>query len=85
MTSTQTVSELNLELARKINKEARDNLSAPLAGKFVGIVNGQVIAVADDLDQLVQHLLRAQTDPRQTLCLEVGLDYNQVQDIWGVR
>jgi Family of unknown function (DUF5678) len=85
MTSTIAVAEVNRESARKINEEARDNPQSPFAGKFVGIINGQVVAVADDLDELVQHLQQIETDPRQTFCLEVGLDYNQVQDIWGVR
>lgn len=85
MSSSLTVSELNYELARKINEGARENPESPFAGKFVGILSGQVVAVADDLDELVQRLGQVEADPRQTLCLEVGLDYSQVQEIWGLR
>jgi hypothetical protein len=84
MTASSVVSELNRELARKINEEARDNPQSPFAGKFVGILGGQIVAVADDLDDLVQRLSQLEADPRQSLCFEVGLDYGQVQEIWGL-
>jgi hypothetical protein len=85
MSASLTVSELNRELARKINEEARDNQHSIYAGKFVGICSGQVVAVADDLDQLVDCLRQVEADPRQSLCLEVGLDYGQVQEIWSLH
>ena len=52
MSASLTVSELNRALARKINEEARDNRHSIYTGKFVGICSGEVVAVADDLDQL---------------------------------
>jgi hypothetical protein len=85
VSTARDVAELNRELARRINEEARDNPRSAFAGRFVGIMNGQVAAVADDLDELVQSLRLAEADPRQTLCLEVGLDCSQVQEIWGLR
>jgi hypothetical protein len=84
VSTSRAVSELNREVARRINDEARDNPRSPFAGKFVGILNGQIVAVAGDLDELIQHLLRVEADPHQALCLEVGLDYDQVQEIWGL-
>jgi hypothetical protein len=48
-------------------------------------VSGQVAAVGDNLDELVQRLRQVEADPHQTLCLEVGLDYDRVQEIWGLR
>jgi hypothetical protein len=85
VSTSEAVSEINRELARKINEEVRDNPQSPLAGKFVGISSGRVVAVADDLDELVQRLHQLEGDPRQSLCLEVGLDYDQVQEIWGLH
>jgi hypothetical protein len=85
MPTTLAVSDLNRELARKINEEARNDPQSPFAGKFVGIVNGQVLAVTGDLDELVQRLRQIQADLRQALCLEVGIDYDEVQQIWAVR
>jgi hypothetical protein len=57
---------------------------SPLAGKHVGILSGQVVAVADDLDELIERLRQLEAEPRQSLCLEFGLDYAQVQEIWGL-
>jgi hypothetical protein len=85
MSNSLTASELNRDLARKINEEVRDNPQSPFTGKFVGLMGGQVVAVADDLDELVKNLRRAEADPRQSLCFEAGLDYGQVQEIWGLR
>jgi hypothetical protein len=83
MLTAAVVQELNRDLARKINEEARGNRHSPYAGKFVGIANGQVVAVADDLDGLVRLLRQTEADPTRTFCLEAGLDYDDVQDIWG--
>ena len=84
MKTSAVVTELNRELAQKVNEEARDNPRSPFAGKFVGILSGQIVAVADDLDELVRRLRQLEADPRQSLCFEVGLDYGQVQEIWGL-
>ena len=85
MSTSLAVSDLNLELARKINEEARNDPQSPYAGKVVGIVNGQVMAVASDLDELVQRLRQLQVDLSQALSLEVGIDYDEVQEIWALR
>jgi hypothetical protein len=85
MPTSLAVSDLNRELARKINEEARSDPQSPFAGKFVGIVNGQVLAVAGDLDELVHRLSQVQADLQQALCLEVGIDYDEVQQIWALR
>jgi hypothetical protein len=85
VTTSSAVSKLNREVARRINEEARGNPRSSFAGKFVGIVSGQVAAVGDNLDELVQRLRQVEADPHQTLCLEVGLDYDGVQEIWGLR
>jgi hypothetical protein len=85
MSTSLAVSDLNLELARKINEEARNDPQSPYAGKVVGIVNGQVMAVASDLDELVQRLCQLQVDLSQALSVEVGIDYDEVQEIWALR
>jgi hypothetical protein len=54
-------------------------------GVIVAILSGHVMAVADDLDELVGRLHMVGADPRQALCLEVGPDYGQVQEILGLR
>ena len=53
MSDVHTVQQLNRELARKINDETLKNPQSPYAHKYVGIANGQVVVVADDLDELL--------------------------------
>jgi Family of unknown function (DUF5678) len=83
--STIDVATMNRQLAKKLLDEAASNLSSPYAGKFVGIANGQVVAVADDWDDLARHLRQAEPDPTKTFGVEVGRDYSEVQQIWESR
>jgi hypothetical protein len=78
-------SERNHEVARRINEEARNDPRSALMGKFVGLVDGQVVAVADELDEVVESLRRIQADPSRTFCFEAGLDYSRVEEIWDLR
>lgn len=77
-----TVQELNRNLAQKLIDDARDNPQASYAGKFVGIANGQVVAVADDWDELARRLRGAEPDPSKSFAVEVGRDYDLIQEIW---
>lgn len=83
MSISNTVQERNRELARKINEEARGNPQSPFLGKFVGIANGAVVVVADNWDEVAERLRQVEPDVHNTLCLEVGVDYDAVQEIWG--
>jgi hypothetical protein len=57
-------------------------LKEGFAGRFVGIIDGQVRAVAGDRDERIQRLRSIEANLHQALCLEAGLDYRQVQEIW---
>jgi hypothetical protein len=83
MSATNTVARRNRELADQINAEARSNLQSPYANKFVGIANGQVVVVADDLDQMVRRLRQVEPDPSKTFCVEASRDHSVVEEIWG--
>ncbi len=83
MSSASTVQDLNRELARRINAEARSNPQSPYANKFVGIANGQVVVVTDDLDDLARRLRQAEPDPTRTFGVEASRDYDEVDEIWG--
>lgn len=85
MSDASTVQDLNRELARRINEEARSNPQSPYANKFVGIANGQVVVVGDDLDDVVRRLRQAEPDPRKCFFVEASRDYSQVHEIWGLR
>src|SRR5438128_3311188 len=84
VSNSKAVQERNRELARVINEEAQANPNSPYAGKFVGIANGQVVTVTDDLDELVRSLRATEPDPQKTFCLEAEIDHSEVQDIWSL-
>jgi hypothetical protein len=74
---------VSLKLAtRQINLEARRDPSSPYTGKFVGIANGRVVVVADNLDDVAAQLRSVEPDPSKTFCIEASLDYDAVQDVW---
>ena len=74
--------DINRELARQINAEARSNPQSPYANKFVGIANGKVVVIADDLDELVCKLRLAEPDPKKCFGVEASRDYTAVHEIW---
>ena len=84
MSTTSKVPDLNRELARQINAEARSNPQSPYANKFVGIANGQIVAVAADLDEMVRLLRQVEPDPRKCCGIEASRDYDEVHEIWGL-
>jgi hypothetical protein len=85
MPASNTVQDLNRELARRIIDEARGNPTHSYAGKFVGIANGKVVVVADNADELAHRLRQVEPDTSKVFGLEVGVDYDAVQEIWGLR
>jgi hypothetical protein len=82
MATTSTIQNLNRELARQINDEARANPQSPHANKFVGIANGQVVVVEDDFDKMARRLRQAEPDPRKCYFVEASRDYSRVEMIW---
>jgi hypothetical protein len=85
MSVANTVQDHNRQLARRINEEARSNPQSPYANKFVGIANGQVVAVADDMDEMTRQLRQAETDPGKCFWVEASRDYDEVHEIWGLN
>ena len=83
MPDVHTVQKLNRELARQINEEALRNPQSPYANKYVGFANGQVVVVADDLDDLVNGLKQVEPDPAKTFGIEASRDYTVVEYIGG--
>jgi hypothetical protein len=83
LSGDQPVLIANRELARKINEEARRNPQSPHANNFVGIANGQVVAVSDDLNDLVRSLRQAEPDPNKCFLIEASRDHDEVVEIWS--
>jgi hypothetical protein len=82
MVQNHSIMSANERLARQINQDARTNPNSPYAGKFVGIAHGQVVVIADNLDDIARQLRQAEPDPAKTFCIEAGVDYDAVQEIW---
>jgi hypothetical protein len=81
MMSTPTMQDLNRELARQINAEALANPNSPYSGKFVGIANGQVVIVADTLDEVARKLRLTEHEPAKAFSFEASRDYSVVEEI----
>ena len=79
------VQKLNRELAERINQEALSNPQSLYANKFVGIANGQVVVVEDDLEAMVARLKKIEPENLRTMCVEASLDYSVVEVIWGLE
>src|SRR5947207_12025842 len=84
MSTHADVQARNRELARQINQEALRNPQSPYAGKFVGIANGQVVVVADDLEEMAQRLEQIEPDPAKCFSVEASRDYDEVVEIWSL-
>jgi hypothetical protein len=80
--STAAVKDLNRDLARRINQEARSNQQSQYANKFVGIANGQVVAIADELDEMTRLLRLAEPDSHKCFWVEASRDYDEIHEIW---
>jgi hypothetical protein len=83
MSSHADVQARNRELARQINQEAMRNPQSRYAGKFVGLANGQVVVVADSLEEMAQRLEQIEPDPAKCFSVEASRDYGEVVEIWS--
>ncbi len=83
MSSIRTVQEINEELANQINQEALSNPQSPYANKWVGIANGQVVVVADTLDEMSKRLRKIEPDPSKCYGVEASRDHTEVEYLWS--
>ena len=77
-----TIQEINRELAEKVIAEARKDPQR-YPGKYVGLANGQIVVVTNDLDELDRRLDEIAPDSTKTYIVEPGLDVNKVHEIWS--
>src|SRR5437879_396581 len=75
MSDSPSVQNLNRDLAIQINQEALKNPQSPYANKFVGIANGQVVVVADDVDTACRRLEEIEPDQSRCFVIEASRDY----------
>jgi hypothetical protein len=84
MSVISAVQDLNRQLAQRINEEARRDTQSPYADKWVGIANGQVVVVADSLDDMIRRLRQVEPDPSKTFGLAASEDPDEIHEIWRV-
>jgi hypothetical protein len=70
------------KLGRRINRDAWSNPNSPYAGKVVGIRRGEVVIVADTLDEVAQALERLEPDPQRRYFIDASADYDTPHTIW---
>ncbi len=85
MAAAGSVQDLNRDLARRINQEALSNPQSQYANKFVGIANGQIAVIADDLGEMIRRLRQIEPDPSKTFGIEASHDYSVVEEVWRLR
>ena len=81
MAELDHIRDLNRELARKINEEARNNPASAYANRFVGIADGRVVVVADSFDEMIRRLRSVEPDQRRTFGVEASRDYGILEEV----
>jgi hypothetical protein len=69
---------LNEEVARRINTETRADPSSPYANKYVGLVNGEVVIVTEDLNALDRRLRELDPGNNGSFGFEASRDPDEV-------
>jgi hypothetical protein len=69
---------LNEEVYRRINTETRADPSSPFANKYVGLVNGEVVVVSDDLGTVDRRLRELDPGNNGSFVFEASRDPNEV-------
>jgi hypothetical protein len=75
--------EQDLELARSISREARTDPASPYAHKYVGILDGKVVVIADSAAEGLRLLRRMAPDRDRGLLIDASVDYDAVHQVWS--
>ena len=85
MTPLPDIQKLNRELADRVNLEARTSPESTYAGKYVGFANGQIVAVAETLSEVLRVVRQTEPDSKRTFFIQASRDYSIVDYIWETR
>lgn len=87
MSASKSVLEINEALARKIHEEAQKDPHSPYAHKCLGIVDGQVVVIANDWDELFLRLQQIEPDPekRYGAWIDPNTHFGAENEIWGLH
>jgi hypothetical protein len=76
--------EQDIELALSISREARISPSSPYAGKYVGILDGKIVVVADSPEEGLRELRQMEPDPDRGVLIDTNVDHDVTHEIWSV-
>jgi hypothetical protein len=82
MSTLEEEREQARKLGRRINRDARSNPNSPYAGKVVGILRGEVVIVAETLDEVAEALERLEPDPQRRYFIDASAGYDTPHTIW---
>lgn len=74
--------EKNWQAALQISRETRANPDSIYQGKYVAVAREKVVATADNLIQLYEHLERCDESTQDFVVVEASLDYERTYMIW---
>lgn len=83
MPTTLDATAENERVAKQIRLETRSNPRSPYAGKFVGLVNGQIVVIAATLSEASDRLTELEPDHTRCYCVDTNADYDRIDEIWG--
>jgi hypothetical protein len=72
-----------IELARTLSREARANPLSPYARKYIGILDGKVVVIADSPEEGLRQLRTIEADPARGLLVDTSVDYDAEHGVWG--
>jgi hypothetical protein len=72
-----------LEMARTVTRDARANSLSPFARKYVGILDGKVVVIADSPEEGLQQLRKIDPDPARGLLVDTSVDYDAEHEVWS--
>jgi hypothetical protein len=75
--------ETDLELARSISREARADPASPYAHKYVGILDGEVVVIADSAAEGLRQLRQMAPKRDRGLLIDTSVDYDAEHEVWS--
>lgn len=81
MVKHTSIAATNERLARRVRREGKSDPNSPFANRFVGIASGQIVVIADSLNDVSKRLSKFETDASKCYIVDVAADYDRVYEI----
>jgi len=83
MLETEREQARDWEVAKRISREARSHPDSPYAGKYVGILDGEIVTVNATLEEAIEAMAAIDPDPDRGTIVEASADYDVTHYVWG--